>query len=84
MITANISEFRKDIKSYLSKVTQNFETLIVHRGNDSDVVVISLEEYNALQATQHELSSALNEKRLDSAILKFKQGNYFQKGLIES
>ncbi len=83
MITTSISDFRKDIKSYLNKVTQNFETLIINRGKESGVVVISLEEYNALQATQHELSSALNEKRLDAAISKFKENQSFTKALIE-
>jgi antitoxin YefM len=83
MITTTISDFRKDIKSYLNKVTQNFETLIINRGEDSGVVVISLEEYNSLQATQHELSSATNEKRLDAAIEKFKQGSSFSKELNE-
>jgi antitoxin YefM len=83
MITTTISDFRKDIKSYLNKVTQNFETLIINRGKDSGVVIISLEEYNSLQATQHELSSVANEKRLDSAIAKFKQGKSFSKELSD-
>ena len=83
MITTTISDFRKDIKNYLNRVTQDFETLIINRGKDSGVVVISLEEYNSLQATQHELSSAKNEKRLDEAIDKFKSGNSFSKKLKE-
>jgi len=82
MITATISDFRKNIKNYLNKVTQNFETLIINRGKDSGVVVISLEEYNSLQATQHELSSGANEKRLDAAISKFKDGRSFPKELL--
>ena len=83
MITATISDFRKNIKTYLNKVTQNFETLIINRGRDSGVVVISLEEYNSLQATQHELSSGANERRLDAAISKFKDGRSFTKELLE-
>lgn len=83
MITTTISDFRKEIKSYLNMVTQNFETLIIHRGKDSGVVIISLEEYNALQTTQHELSSEANEQRLDAAIAKFKQGKSFNKDLID-
>ncbi|OFZ08373.1 MAG: prevent-host-death protein, partial [Bacteroidetes bacterium RIFOXYB12_FULL_41_6] len=67
---------------YLDNVTQNFETLIINRGNDSGVVVISLEEYNSLNATQHELSSRTNESRLDSAIEKLKSGSSFQQELI--
>ena len=83
MLTVNVSEFRKDIKNYLKRVTENFETLIIHRGTESGVVVISLEEYNALQATQHELSSAVNEARLDAAIAKFRRGTYVAKTLLE-
>lgn len=83
MITTTVSDFRKDIKSYLKRVTENFETLIINRGKDSGVVLISLEEYNSLMATQHELSSAKNEKRLDSAIEKFKTKTSFEEKLIE-
>lgn len=75
MTTTTISEFRKNIKHYLSCVTDNFETLIINRGKNTGVVVISLEEYNALLTTQHELSSSKNKARMDSAIEKFKEIN---------
>jgi antitoxin YefM len=83
MVVANISDFRKDIKSYFDKVAINFETLIINRGKDSGIVVISLEEYNSLIATNYELSNRTNENRLDSAIDKFKRGNTFSKELLE-
>ena len=81
MFTASISDFRKDMKSYLKRVTENFETLIIHRGSETGVVVISIDEYNALQATQHELSSKVNEERLDAAIAKFRKGAAFTREL---
>lgn len=83
MITATISDFRKDIKDYFTKVTENFETLIINRGKSSGVVVISLEEYNALITTQHEMSSDKNKARLDSAIEKFKSNKTFEKELLK-
>lgn len=83
MLTTSISDFRKDIKKYLDLVTENFETLIINRGKDSGVVIMSLDEYNSLAATNHELSSKANEIRLDSAIEKLKKGTSFQKELIE-
>ena len=83
MLTTTISDFRKDIKRYLDRVTENFEALIINRGKDSGVVVMSLDEYNSLRATYHEMSSKANEKRLDAAIEKFKTGTSFQKELIE-
>lgn len=83
MIIATISDFRKDIKSYLDQVVKGFETLIINRGKDSGIVVMSLKEYNSLIATNYELSTRANEKRLDSAIEKLKNGNSFSKDLIE-
>jgi len=83
MITTSISDFRKDIKSYFDKVTDNFETLIINRGKDNGIVIISLDEYNSLIETQHELSSKSNEKRLDSAIEKLKNGKSFSKDLMK-
>jgi antitoxin YefM len=56
MLIASASDFRKDLKSYLDRVALNFETLIVNRGKDKGIVVMSLEEYNSLMATSHELS----------------------------
>jgi antitoxin YefM len=71
------------VKKYLDDVTVNFEPLIINKGKNTGVVVISLEEYNSLNASQHELSSQKNEIRLDTAIEKLKQGNTLSKTLIK-
>lgn len=83
MLEVNVSDFRKDIKSYLDRVAKNFETLIINRGKDDSIVVMSLDEYNSLLATNYELSSRKNEMRLDAAIEKLKGGKTFTKDLIE-
>lgn len=83
MLTTTLSDFRKDIKRYLDNVTQNVETLIINRGKDNGIVIMSLAEYNSLCATQHEISSKENERRLDSAIEKLKAGNSTGKNLME-
>ena len=83
MQITTVSDFRKDIKTYLDSVVKNFETLIINRGKDSGIVVMSLQEYNSLIATNYELSSRKNELRLDSAIEKLKNGITLNKDLIE-
>jgi antitoxin YefM len=83
MLTTTISDFRKDIKKYFDRVSQNFETLIINRGKDNGVVIMSLTEYNSLIVTNLEISSKANEKRLDSAIEKLTKGNSYEKSLIE-
>ena len=82
MLTTTISDFRKDIKKYLTTVSEDFETLIINRGKDQGVVIISLEEYNTMLATSHEMSSRKNQKRLDTAIEKLNKKQGFQKKLI--
>jgi antitoxin YefM len=84
MLTTTISDFRKDINKYLDRVTENRETVIIKRGANSGVVIMSLDEYNSINATQYELSSKVNEIRLDSAIGKLKDNKSFHKDLIES
>ncbi|WP_252737114.1 type II toxin-antitoxin system Phd/YefM family antitoxin [Reichenbachiella agariperforans] len=82
MLIATLSDFRKNIKHYVDSVIDNFETLIINRGKDSGIVIMSLDEYNSLCATQHEMSSVTNKKRLDSAIEKLKSKDSFEKDLL--
>ncbi|MEN9386257.1 MAG: hypothetical protein RLZZ185_998 [Bacteroidota bacterium] len=82
MLTTTLSDFRKDIKSYLDRVTKSFDTIIINRGKDSGVVIMSLEEYNSLLNTQHELSSRKNQQRLDESIQELKAGKKLEKKLV--
>ena len=83
MLTTTMSDFRKEMKKYLDMVTRDFETLIINRGKDSGVVIISMDEYNSIKTTEHEMSSKANMKRLDESISKFERGEYFEKDLID-
>jgi len=83
MLTTTMTDFRKEMKKYLDLVTRDFETLIINRGKNSGVVIISIDEYNSLRATEHELSSKANERRLDSSIEKFEKGEFFERKLID-
>ena len=67
----------------MDKVVQGFETLIINRGKDRGVVIISLEEYNSLKNTQHELSSRTNQQRLDESIEALKLGKKLIKKLVD-
>jgi len=83
MLTTTISDFRKDIKRYINAVITDFETIIINRGKDAGVVIMSLDEYNALKATHHELASRNNEQRLDAAIQKLSEGKGEAKKLLD-
>lgn len=83
MLSTTMSDFRKEMKKYLDLVTGDFETLIINRGKGRGVVIISMEEYNSMQATMHELSSKANERRIDQSLEKFEKGEHFEKDLID-
>ncbi len=48
MLAVNYSTIRNRLKDYCDKVTDEDETVIVTRKDEKNVVLISLEEYNAL------------------------------------
>ncbi|MDP2188269.1 MAG: type II toxin-antitoxin system Phd/YefM family antitoxin [Sphingobacteriaceae bacterium] len=82
MASITISDFCKDIETNIDRVSKEFETLIIRRDKDSDMVLMPLAEYNELMSTYRELSSRANEKRLDSAIEKLQKGEAFEKELL--
>ena len=67
MRTANYTDLRNNLKSYLDGVVSNCEPLIIHRPENTSVVVISLDEYNAMKETEYLTSSPEMMKRLRKA-----------------
>jgi antitoxin YefM len=74
MKTVNYSDLRNNLKSYLDTVVNDSEPLIVHRTGNSSVVVISLDEYNAIKETEYIASSSEMMKRLRSAEMNMNAG----------
>ncbi|MDR1217135.1 MAG: type II toxin-antitoxin system Phd/YefM family antitoxin, partial [Oscillospiraceae bacterium] len=48
MLAVNYSNIRNNLKNYCDKVTDEYETVIVTRKDEKNVVLLSLVEYNAL------------------------------------
>lgn len=57
MKTANYTDFRANLKGYMDAVIDDSETIIINRGKDTGVVLISLDEYNSLKETEYIMSS---------------------------
>jgi len=83
MLSANVSDFRKEMKKYLDLVIEDFETLIINRGKGKGAVMISLSEYNSLMETMYLLSSKANADNLYEAIQQEKEGKVVVKDLDE-
>lgn len=83
MLSANVSDFRKQMKKYLDHVTEDYETLIINRGKGKGAVMISLDEYNSLMETMYLLSSKANADNLYEAMKQEKEGKVIVKDLDE-
>ncbi|MEX6494693.1 type II toxin-antitoxin system Phd/YefM family antitoxin [Fusobacterium animalis] len=55
MIATNYSEVRNNLKTYCDKATKDYETIIITRKNNENVVLMSEEEYNNLMENLYEL-----------------------------
>ncbi len=83
MEVLNYTEFRKDLKASLDKVSDDEDIIIVSRSKNKNVVLLSLKEYNSLKETMYLLSSEKNRKRLEKSIKDFNKGKSFKHDLIE-
>lgn len=83
MEVLNYTEFRNELKASLDKVSNNEDIIIVSRGKNKNVVVISLNEYNSLNETRYLLSSDKNRKRLQESIDELGKGQYSSHSLME-
>ena len=59
MIAVNYSQVRENMKTYMDKATNDFETIIVTR-KDKNVVIISEEAYNNLLENAYLLKDKAN------------------------
>jgi antitoxin YefM len=75
MRAKSVSEFRKNIAADLDQVVDDHVPLIVTRnGKKSAVVVISLEDYTALDETAYLLASPENARQLRAAVAELNEG----------
>jgi antitoxin YefM len=82
MEVLNFTEFRKNLSRSLNKVNEDAEIVVVSRSKGKNVVVMDLDEYNAIQETLHIIKSSTNRKRLDEAISEMDKGNFKKKALL--
>ena len=57
MLAVNYSNLRDNMKNYMDQVTDDYETMIVTRKNNRNVVILSEESYNNLMENAHILGT---------------------------
>lgn len=79
----SLTEARNNIKAMFESVYEDNEEVIIHRKGRESVVVISLDDYNALKETNYLLSSPANRKHLMESLEQLRQGKGKERDLLE-
>ena len=83
MIATNYSEVRNNLKAYCDKATKDYETIIITRKNNENVVLMSEEEYNNLMENLYIRSNLKYYQKLVESIKEVEKGNVIEHDLIE-
>lgn len=74
---------RANLASTMDRVCENHEPIIITRKADQAVVMLSLEDYNALAETAYLLRSPANARRLLESIAELEAGRGQERVLAE-
>jgi antitoxin YefM len=74
---------RANLANTMNRVCENHEPLIITRNGDQSVVMISLDDYNALEETAYLLRAPKNAQRLLAAIAELESGKGQERPLNE-
>ncbi len=77
------TQARKNFTSVMNRVCDDHAPIIITRQSESPVVMMSLEDYSAIEETIYLLRSPKNAQRLYKALEQLKEGQYQQHNLIE-
>ena len=76
MTIVSSTDFRKNIAKYVRESQNNKTPIIVTTQKQGSVVVIPMEEWEALQETFYLMASPRNKDRLDKAVKDVKNKKY--------
>ena len=83
MDAKSYSAARKDLAKTMEKVCNDHSPVIITRKNANAVVMMSLEDYNAIEETVYLLRNPANAERLLKSIKQAEEGKVSQQNLIE-
>lgn len=83
MLAVNYTNLRDNMKAYMDKVTDDYETMIVTRKDNKNVVMLSEESYNNLMENIHVMGNKSNYDWLMESKAQLEKGRLSAHNLIE-
>ena len=83
MLAVNYSTLREQLKGYMDEVTDNYETVIVTRKNNKNVVMLSEEAYNNLMENVYLMGNKANYDWLMQSKEQLEKGQLVAHALLE-
>lgn len=83
MLAVNYTNLRENMKSYMDRVTDDYETMIVTRKDNKNVVMLSEESYNNLMENVHVMGNKFNYDWLMESKAQLEKGNVSTHDLVE-
>lgn len=83
MLAVNYTNFRENMKEYMDKATNDYETMIVTRKNNKNVVMISEETYNNLMENVYVMENKSNYDWIMESKEQLESGKLKEHDLIE-
>ena len=74
---------RANLASAMDRVCNDHEALIITRNGEQSVVMLSLEDYKALEETAYLLRTPANARRLLTAVSQLNAGQGSERVLVE-
>jgi antitoxin YefM len=74
---------RQNLAKTMDKVCDDHDAVIITRKGEQSVVMISLEDYQALEETAYLLRSPKNARRLLDAVIELENGNGKERDLLD-
>lgn len=83
MLAVNYTNLRDNMKAYMDKVTDDYETIIVTRKDNKNVVMLSEETYNNLMENVYIMGNKANYDWLMESKAQLEKGMVSVQNLIE-
>ncbi len=74
MTTTTYTELRANLARFLNRAEENCEEIVVSRGKQRNVIILSLDDYLSLQETAYLLSSKKNRQHLEKSLAEERKG----------